>query len=262
MGITLGEIIYDIGGGILGDRQFKAVQTADLSAACIPPQFLNVKVDFDSLRSRRGHGSGGMIVVDEDTCMWSSPSSSDLRQAKAAQVRALRRRRQAHARNPEPHLRGKGCHEDLAAIRKIAEAWKRRPLRPGQLTRGPVMAALRYFENEFIAHIEDKRCPAALARTGAGALPERLPGRSGRADLREPGRRRALRRGLGGPPRAQPLRHDLRPRLPGFLRTALRGATSTLPSASARSNGSWPIMNGRPVVSRKTPVWLAAKRWP
>src|SRR5512140_2506067 len=70
MGITLGEIIYDIGGGVIGGRQFKAVQTGGPLGGCIPPQFLNVKVDFDSLREVGAvMGSGGMIVVDEDTCM-------------------------------------------------------------------------------------------------------------------------------------------------------------------------------------------------
>ena len=70
MGISLGEIIFDIGGGIPRNKKFKAVQTGGPLGGCIPTEHLNVKVDFDSLRAAGAvMGSGGMIVVDEDTCM-------------------------------------------------------------------------------------------------------------------------------------------------------------------------------------------------
>jgi len=168
MGITLGEIIYDIGGGILGDRQFKAVQTGGPLGGCIPPQFLNVKVDFDSLREVGAvMGSGGMIVVDEDTCMVefakffltfaTAESCGKCVPCRAGGKRMLEILSRICA--------GKGCHEDLAAIRKIAEGMESAALCAlGQLTPGPVMAALRYFEDEFIAHIEDKRCPAGSCK--------------------------------------------------------------------------------------------------
>jgi NADH-quinone oxidoreductase subunit F len=168
MGITLGEIIYDIGGGILGDRQFKAVQTGGPLGGCIPPQFLNVKVDFDSLREVGAvMGSGGMIVVDEDTCMVefakffltfaAAESCGKCVPCRAGGKRMLEILSRICA--------GKGCREDLAAIRKIAEGMESAALCAlGQLTPGPVMAALRYFEDEFIAHIEDKRCPAGSCK--------------------------------------------------------------------------------------------------
>ncbi len=174
MGITLGEIIYDIGGGILGDRQFKAVQTGGPLGGCIPPQFLNVKVDFDSLREVGAvMGSGGMIVVDEDTCMVefakffltfaTAESCGKCVPCRAGGQRMLEILSRICA--------GRGRSEDLDAIRKIAEGMESAALCAlGQLTPGPVMAALRYFEHEFIAHIEDKRCPA-------GACKELVPAR-------------------------------------------------------------------------------------
>ncbi|MGE5257136.1 MAG: NADH-quinone oxidoreductase subunit NuoF [Hyphomicrobiales bacterium] len=174
MGITLGEIIYDIGGGILGGRQFKAVQTGGPLGGCIPPQFLNVKVDFDSLREVGAvMGSGGMIVVDEDTCMVEF-AKFFLTFATAESCGKCVPCRAGGKRMLEILSRicsGQGRHEDLAAIRKIAEGMDTAALCAlGQLTPGPVMAALRYFEPEFIAHIEDHRCPA-------GACKELVPAR-------------------------------------------------------------------------------------
>jgi len=174
MGITLGEIIYDIGGGITGGRQFKAVQTGGPLGGCIPPQFLNVKVDFDSLREVGAvMGSGGMIVVDEDTCMVEF-AKFFLTFATAESCGKCVPCRAGGKRMLEVLTRicaGKGRHEDLAMIRKIAAGMESAALCAlGQLTPGPVMAALRYFEHEFIAHIEDHRCPA-------GACKELVPAR-------------------------------------------------------------------------------------
>ena len=174
MGITLGEIIYDIGGGVLGGRQFKAVQTGGPLGGCIPPQFLNVKVDFDSLREVGAvMGSGGMIVVDEDTCMVefakffltfaTAESCGKCVPCRAGGQRMLDILTRICA--------GNGRHEDLATLRKIAEGMETAALCAlGQLTPGPVMAALRYFEHEFTAHIEEHRCPA-------GACKELVPAR-------------------------------------------------------------------------------------
>jgi NADH:ubiquinone oxidoreductase subunit F (NADH-binding)/(2Fe-2S) ferredoxin len=174
MGITLGEIIYDIGGGITGGRQFKAVQTGGPLGGCIPPQFLNVKVDFDSLREVGAvMGSGGMIVVDEDTCMVEF-AKFFLTFATAESCGKCVPCRAGGRRMLELLTRicaGRGRHEDLALIRKIAAGMESAALCAlGQLTPGPVIAALRYFEHEFIAHIEDHRCPA-------GACKELLPAR-------------------------------------------------------------------------------------
>ena len=124
MGITLGEIIYDIGGGVLGGRQFKAVQTGGPLGGCIPPQFLNVKVDFDSLREVGAvMGSGGMIVVDEDTCMVEF-AKFFLTFATAESCGKCVPCRVGGRRMLDILTRicaGKGRHEDLATLRKIAE---------------------------------------------------------------------------------------------------------------------------------------------
>jgi NADH-quinone oxidoreductase subunit F len=168
MGITLGEIIYDIGGGITGGRQFKAVQTGGPLGGCIPPQHLNVKVDFDSLRDVGAvMGSGGMIVVDEDTCMVEF-AKFFLTFAAAESCGKCPPCRAGGKRMLEILTRicaGHGRREDLERIRQIAEGMETASLCAlGQLTPGPVMAALRYFEPEFIAHIEDRRCPAGSCK--------------------------------------------------------------------------------------------------
>ena len=168
MGITLGEIIFDIGGGILKGRKFKAVQTGGPLGGCIPAQHLNVKVDFDSLRGVGAvMGSGGMIVVDEDTCMVEF-AKFFLQFATAESCGKCIPCRAGGRRMLEILTRiceGRGRLEDIDKIRKIAAGMEAGALCAlGQLTPGPVMAALRYFEHEFIAHIEDKRCEAGSCK--------------------------------------------------------------------------------------------------
>ena len=174
MGITLGEIIFDIGGGILKDKQFKAVQTGGPLGGCIPAQHLNVKVDFDSLKDVGAvMGSGGMIVVDEDTCMVEF-ARFFLTFATAESCGKCIPCRSGGKRMLEilnRICRGEGQPEDLDKIRTLAAGMESSSLCAlGQLTPGPVMAALRYFEDEFVAHIEERRCPA-------GACKELVPAR-------------------------------------------------------------------------------------
>jgi NADH-quinone oxidoreductase subunit F len=168
MGITLGEIIFDIGGGILQDKQFKAVQTGGPLGGCIPVQHLNVKVDFDSLKDVGAvMGSGGMIVVDEDTCMVEF-AKFFLTFATAESCGKCIPCRSGGKRMLEILNRiceGRGSLQDLDKIRKLAAGMESSSLCAlGQLTPGPVMASLRYFEDEFIAHIEDQRCPAGSCK--------------------------------------------------------------------------------------------------
>ena len=168
MGITLGEIIFDIGGGILQDKQFKAVQTGGPLGGCIPAQHLNVKVDFDSLKDVGAvMGSGGMIVVDEDTCMVEF-AKFFLTFATAESCGKCIPCRSGGKRMLEILNRiceGRGTHQDLDKIRKLATGMESGSLCAlGQLTPGPVMASLRYFEDEFVAHIEDRRCPAGACK--------------------------------------------------------------------------------------------------
>lgn len=168
MGITLGEIIFDIGGGILGGKQFKAVQTGGPLGGCIPAEHLNVQVDFDSLKQVGAvMGSGGMIVVDEDTCMVEF-AKFFLQFATAESCGKCIPCRMGGKRMLEVLTRiteGKGELSDIDTIRTLAAGMETGSLCAlGQLTPGPVMAALRYFMDEFIAHIVDKRCPAGVCK--------------------------------------------------------------------------------------------------
>ena len=168
MGITMGEIVFDIGGGVLDDKHFKAVQTGGPLGGCLPASGLNLKVDFDSLRQAGAvMGSGGMIVVDEDTCMVEL-SKFFLTFATAESCGKCVPCRVGGKRMLELLTRiteGKGRMEDLDEIEHIAEQMASDSLCAlGQLTPGPVMSALRYFREEFEAHILEKRCPAGQCK--------------------------------------------------------------------------------------------------
>ncbi len=169
MGITLGEIIFDIGGGILKDKRFKAVQTGGPLGGCIPAQHLNVEVDFDSLQEVGAvMGSGGMIVVDEDTCMVEF-SKFFLNFAQAESCGKCIPCRVGGKRMLEILTRiteGKGKLEDLDTIKTIAKGMETGSLCAlGQLTPGPVMSAMKYFESEFLTHILDGECPAGSCKS-------------------------------------------------------------------------------------------------
>ncbi len=168
MGITMGEIIFDIGGGILKDKPFKAVQTGGPLGGCVPASGLNLNVDFDSLvKAGAVMGSGGMIVVDEDTCMvefskffltFASAESC----GKCVPCRVGGRRMLEVVNRIS---RGEGTMDDIDTIEQIAKGMSEGSLCAlGQLTPGPVLSALRYFREEFLAHIVEKRCPAGACK--------------------------------------------------------------------------------------------------
>jgi NADH:ubiquinone oxidoreductase subunit F (NADH-binding)/(2Fe-2S) ferredoxin/Pyruvate/2-oxoacid:ferredoxin oxidoreductase delta subunit len=164
MGITLREIIYDIGGGIPDGKEFKAVQTGGPLGGCVPASGLDLQVDFDSLRQAGAvMGSGGMIVVDEETCMVEF-SKYFLTFASAESCGKCPPCRVGGKRMLEILTRiteGQGTLEDLDQIKEIAKGMDSDSLCAlGQLTPGPIMSALRYFEDEFHAHINEGRCPA------------------------------------------------------------------------------------------------------
>jgi NADH-quinone oxidoreductase subunit F/NADP-reducing hydrogenase subunit HndC len=164
MGITLREIIYDIGGGIPDGKKFKAVQTGGPLGGCLPESGLDLHVDFDSLRQAGAvMGSGGMIVVDEDTCMVefckyfltfaTAESCGKCVPCRVGGKRML----ELLTRITEGH----GSQEDIDQIVEIAKGMDSDSLCAlGQLTPGPIMAALRYFRDEFDAHVNEGRCPA------------------------------------------------------------------------------------------------------
>jgi NADH-quinone oxidoreductase subunit F len=168
MGITLGEIVFDIGGGIPNGKKFKAVQTGGPLGGCLGVDALNVPVDFDSLKEVGAvMGSGGMIVVDEDTCMVEF-AKFFLEFATAESCGKCVPCRVGGKRLLEVLTRiteGKGEIEDIDTIVAISEGMESNSLCAlGQLTPGPVKAALRYFRDEFEAHILDKHCAAGVCR--------------------------------------------------------------------------------------------------
>jgi len=168
MGIPLGEIIFDVGGGVPGGKMFKAVQTGGPLGGCLPASALNTLVDFDSLTEAGATmGSGGMIVVDEDTCMVEF-ARYFLRFATAESCGKCVPCRIGGVRLLEVLTRiseGEGKADDLALIQEISRNMQAASLCAlGQLTPGPVMSALRFFQDEFRAHIEDKICAAGQCK--------------------------------------------------------------------------------------------------
>ena len=168
MGMSLREIIFDIGGGIQKNRRFKAVQTGGPSGGCIPAAHLDCPVDFDEL-TRLGSmmGSGGMIVMDEDTCMVevaryfthflaeeSCGKCVPCREGLAQMLAILNRITQ-----------GQGEPRDVEHLEFLCDLLPSAALCGlGTSACNPVLTALRYFKDEFLAHIESKKCPAGVCR--------------------------------------------------------------------------------------------------
>ncbi|HEY80158.1 MAG TPA: 4Fe-4S binding protein [Caldilineae bacterium] len=164
MGVTLREIIYDIGGGINDDKAFKAVQTGGPLGGALPEAYLDTPVDFDSLRAAGAvMGSGGMIVADETTCMVEfakyfmefvvAESCGKCPPCRIGSTRMLE--------ILERITEGKGELSDLDELRRLSAGMQAGSLCAlGQLAPSPVLSILRHFEDEFRAHIEDKACPA------------------------------------------------------------------------------------------------------
>ncbi len=168
MGIPLGEIIFDVGGGIPNGKTFKAVQTGGPLGGCLPASALNTPVDFDALTAAGATmGSGGMIVVDEDTCMVEF-AKYFLQFATAESCGKCVPCRVGGMRLLETLTRiteGQGTKADVDTIKYISQNMREASLCSlGQLTPGPVMSGIRFFEQEFIQHIEDKMCEAGQCK--------------------------------------------------------------------------------------------------
>ncbi len=164
MGITLREIIYDIGGGIPNNRAFKAVQTGGPLGGCLPEKDLDIPVDFDSLQAAGSvMGSGGMVIADESTCMVEfakffmkftcDESCGKCPPCRIGSIRMLELL--------ERVTEGKGKLDDLDEIRWLAKGMQTASLCAlGQLAPAPVISTLMHFEDEYVAHIVDGQCPA------------------------------------------------------------------------------------------------------
>ncbi len=168
MGTTLREMVYDICGGIPGGKQFKAAQTGGPSGGCIPASELDVPIDFDNLVELGSMmGSGGMIVMDEDTCMVdlakffleftveeSCGKCSPCRIGTKRMLEILER-----------ITHGEGELGDIEKLEVLAKNIKNGSLCGlGQSAPNPVLSTLKYFKEEYLAHIEEKRCPAGVCK--------------------------------------------------------------------------------------------------
>jgi len=164
MGITLKDIIYKIGGGIPGGKAFKAVQTGGPSGGCIPEELLDLEVGFDEL-SKVGSmmGSGGMIVMDEDTCLvdvarYFIDFLTDESCGKCVPCREGLRQMAKILTNI---TKGKGKAGDIELLEELSETAVEASLCAlGKSAPNPFLSTLRYFRDEYEAHIQGKRCPA------------------------------------------------------------------------------------------------------
>ena len=169
MGITLREVIYEIGGGIPGGKAFKAVQTGGPSGGCLTSEHLDRPIDYDTLLSLGSMmGSGGMLVMDEETCMvdvarYYLDFTRDESCGKCAPCRIGTKRLLEIL---EKITEGKGTMEDLDVLEELSEQIKAASLCGlGQTAPNPVLSTLKYFRDEYIAHVVDKKCPSGVCRS-------------------------------------------------------------------------------------------------
>ena len=168
MGTTLREIIYDIGGGIPGGKPFKAAQTGGPSGGCIPASLIDTPIDYDNLTAIGCMmGSGGLIVMDEDTCMVDIAKfflefTVDESCGKCTPCRIGTKRLLELL---QKICDGKGEMEDMARLEELCEYIKANSLCAlGQTAPNPVLSTIRFFRDEYLAHIVDKKCPAGVCK--------------------------------------------------------------------------------------------------
>ncbi|MBU5450342.1 NADH-quinone oxidoreductase subunit NuoF [Acetivibrio sp. MSJd-27] len=168
MGTTLREIVEEIGGGIPNGKKFKAAQTGGPSGGCIPASLIDTPIDYDSLiQIGSMMGSGGLIVMDEDTCMVDIAKfflefTVDESCGKCAPCR-IGTKRMLEILEKITH--GQGTMEDLDKLQELATTIKNSALCGlGQTAPNPVLSTLHYFRDEYIAHVVDKKCPAGVCK--------------------------------------------------------------------------------------------------
>ncbi len=190
-GITLREIIYDIGGGIEGGRTLKAVQTGGPSGGCIPAEVLDIEVDYESLAQAGSIvGSGGMVVLDETDCMVNTAKFFlEFTQAESCgKCTPCRIGTKRVLEILDRITAGNGKEGDIESLEELSQYIKSASLCGlGMTAPNPVLSTLRYFRDEYEAHIKDKKCPALVCRdlitysileemcTGCGACKRACP---------------------------------------------------------------------------------------
>ncbi|KUK98445.1 MAG: NADH dehydrogenase (Quinone), partial [Atribacteria bacterium 34_868] len=166
MGIPLGTIIYDIGGGIPNNKKLKAVQIGGPSGGCIPIEHLNTKVDYESLKELGAiMGSGGLIVMDEDTCMVDIARyfMEFIQEESCGKCTPCREGTRIMLNILTKICQGQGTMEDIDRLEQLAYDIKDTALCGlGQTAPNPILSTLRYFRDEYIEHIRDKKCRAGV----------------------------------------------------------------------------------------------------
>jgi len=164
MGIALRDIVYKIGGGVSGGGKFKAMQTGGPSGGCIPEHMLDLKVGFDELtKAGAMMGSGGMIVVDENTCMvdFARYFLNFLVEESCGKCVACREGLRQMRKIMENITTGKGKPGDVELLQELAELANNASLCAlGKTSANPLLSTIRYFRDEYEAHVNEKRCPA------------------------------------------------------------------------------------------------------
>lgn len=168
MGATIKDIVYDVGGGILNDKKFKAVHVGGPSGGCIPAEFMDTQIDYESLKDIGSiMGGGGMIVMDEDTCMvdmarYFLAFSVDESCGKCTPCRIGNKRL---CEILTKICNGNGEIKDLDELEDLSHYIKDNSLCGlGQSSPNPVLSSLKYYKDEYIEHIKNKRCPANVCR--------------------------------------------------------------------------------------------------
>ena len=168
MGTTLREIVEEIGGGIPNGKKFKAAQTGGPSGGCIPASLMDTEIDYDNLTAIGCMmGSGGLIVMDEDNCMvhiakFFLEFTVDESCGKCSPCRIGTKRMMEIL---EKITSGKGTLEDIDKLEELAYYIKQNSLCGlGQTAPNPVLATLKFFREEYIAHVVDKKCPAGVCK--------------------------------------------------------------------------------------------------
>jgi NADH:ubiquinone oxidoreductase subunit F (NADH-binding)/(2Fe-2S) ferredoxin/NAD-dependent dihydropyrimidine dehydrogenase PreA subunit len=168
MGITLREIVYDIGGGIPGGKKFKAVQTGGPSGGCIPESMIDLPVDFDRLTEVGSMmGSGGMIVMDESTCMVDVAKyfMNFLKDESCGKCTSCREGTKRMYEILEDITEGRGTLKHLDLLDELGWVTAEASLCGlGQTAPNPVLSTVRYFRDEYLEHIHNKQCPAKVCR--------------------------------------------------------------------------------------------------
>jgi len=168
MGIALKEIIYDIGGGIANNKKLKAVQTGGPSGGCIPAKMIDIPVDYESLtKAGTIMGSGGLVVMDEDNCMVDVAKYfiDFAHKESCGECTPCRLGTKQMLEILEDIVAGKGTMADIDLLENLGEGIKKGSLCGlGQTAPNPVLTTIKYFKDEYIEHIQNKRCPSKVCR--------------------------------------------------------------------------------------------------